>query len=84
MDRHNEIKNAYRSLGKEATFCDGVITCSTLPERALRVIREILSALVRVWLGANSYPNLTRALRTSFERKHYTFTVLSAFGHASP
>lgn len=35
MDRHNEIKNAYRSLGKEATFYDGMITCSTLPGRVV-------------------------------------------------
>lgn len=35
MNRHNEIKNAYRSLGKEATFYDGMITCSTLPGRAV-------------------------------------------------
>ena len=35
MDRHNEIKNAYRSLGKETTFYDGMITCSTLPGRAV-------------------------------------------------
>ncbi len=33
MNRHSEIKNAYRSLGKEATFYDGMITCSTLPGR---------------------------------------------------
>lgn len=31
MSRHNEIQNAYRSLGKDATFYDGMITCSTLP-----------------------------------------------------
>ncbi|MGN0774792.1 MAG: class I SAM-dependent methyltransferase [Candidatus Ventricola sp.] len=31
MNRHDEIQNAYRSLGKEATFYDGMITCSTLP-----------------------------------------------------
>lgn len=35
MSRHNEIKNAYRSLGKEATFYDGMITCSTLPGQAV-------------------------------------------------
>ena len=35
MNRHNEIKNAYRSLGKEATFYDGMITCSTLLGRAV-------------------------------------------------
>ena len=35
MDRHNEIQNAYRSLGKDATFYDGMITCSTLPGRAV-------------------------------------------------
>lgn len=29
MSRHNEIKNAYKYLGKEATFYDGMITCST-------------------------------------------------------
>lgn len=31
MSRHDEIKNAYKSLGGEATFYDGMITCSTLP-----------------------------------------------------
>lgn len=31
----NEIQNAYRSLGKEATFYDGMITCSTLPGRVV-------------------------------------------------
>lgn len=35
MSRHNEIQNAYRSLGKDATFYDGMITCSTLPGRAV-------------------------------------------------
>lgn len=35
MNRHNEIKNAYRSLGKDATFYDGMITCSTLPGKAV-------------------------------------------------
>ena len=30
MNRHHEIQNAYRYLGKEATFYDGMITCSTL------------------------------------------------------
>ena len=35
MNRHDEIKNAYRSLGKEATFYDGMITCSTLPGKAV-------------------------------------------------
>lgn len=35
MSRHNEIQNAYRSLGKDVTFYDGMITCSTLPGRAV-------------------------------------------------
>lgn len=35
MGRHEEIKNAYRSLGGEATFYDGMITCSTLPGKAV-------------------------------------------------
>ena len=35
MSRHDEIKNAYRSLGKEATFYDGMITCSTLLGKAV-------------------------------------------------
>ena len=35
MDRHNEIQNAYRHLGKEATFYDGMITCSTLTGKAV-------------------------------------------------
>lgn len=35
MSRHNEIKNAYKMLGNEATFYDGMITCSTLPGKAV-------------------------------------------------
>lgn len=35
MNRHNEIQNAYRSLGKDAAFYDGMITCSTLPGRVV-------------------------------------------------
>lgn len=35
MNRHDAIQNAYRGLGKEATFYDGMITCSTLPGRAV-------------------------------------------------
>mgnify|MGYP001117770666 CR=1 FL=1 len=34
MSRHDEIKNAYKSLGGEATFYDGMITCSTLSGKA--------------------------------------------------
>ena len=33
MSRHDEIKNAYKSLGGEGTFYDGMITCSTLQVR---------------------------------------------------
>ncbi len=35
MDRHEKIKNAYKSLGGEATFYDGMITCSTPPGKAI-------------------------------------------------
>lgn len=35
MNRHEEIKNAYKGLGDEATFYDGMITCSTLPGKAV-------------------------------------------------
>lgn len=35
MSRHEEIKSAYKSLGGEATFYDGMITCSTLPGKAV-------------------------------------------------
>ncbi len=35
MNRHGEIKNAYRGLGKKTTFYDGMITCSTLPGRVV-------------------------------------------------
>ena len=31
MSRHDEIKNAYKSLGGGATFYDGITTCSTVP-----------------------------------------------------
>ena len=33
--RHEEIKNAYKSLGGDATFYDGMITCSTLLGKAV-------------------------------------------------
>lgn len=35
MDRKQEIQNAYKTLGGEATFYDGMITCSTLPGKAV-------------------------------------------------
>lgn len=35
MSRHDEIKNAYKFLGKETTFYDGMITCSTIPGKAV-------------------------------------------------
>lgn len=35
MSRREEINNAYRYLGKEATFYDGMITCSTLSGKAV-------------------------------------------------
>lgn len=35
MNRHEEIKNAYKYVGTEATFYDGMITCSTLLGKAV-------------------------------------------------
>lgn len=35
MSRHEEIQSAYKSLGGEASFYDGMITCSTLPGKAV-------------------------------------------------
>ena len=35
MNRHEEIKKAYKNLGGDATFYDGMITCSTLPGKAV-------------------------------------------------
>ena len=35
MNRHEAISSAYRLLGQEATFYDGMITCSTLPGKAV-------------------------------------------------
>lgn len=35
MNRHDEIKRAYGKLGGEADFYDGMITCSTLPGKAV-------------------------------------------------
>ncbi len=35
MNRHAEIQVAYHDFGKEATFYDGMITCSTLSGRAV-------------------------------------------------
>ena len=33
MDRKTAIRDAYKILGREATFYDGMITCSTIPGR---------------------------------------------------
>jgi len=35
MNRHDEIKNAHKTLGGEATFFDSMITCSTLPGKTV-------------------------------------------------
>ena len=35
MNRHEAISSAYRLLGQEATFYDGMITCSTLSGKAV-------------------------------------------------
>ena len=35
MDRKTAIQGAYKALGKEATFYDGMITCSTIPGKAV-------------------------------------------------
>ena len=35
MSRKIQIQNAYKYLGKEATFYDGMITCSTIPGSAV-------------------------------------------------
>ena len=35
MSRKAEIQNAYKYLGKEANFYDGMITCSTIPGKAV-------------------------------------------------
>ena len=35
MSRKTEIQNAYKYLGKEATFYDGMITCSTILGKAV-------------------------------------------------
>ena len=32
---NEEIKKAYRTLGREANFYDGMITCSTVPGKAV-------------------------------------------------
>ncbi len=35
MNRHEEIKNAYRSLGNGSNFYDGMITCTTILGKAV-------------------------------------------------
>ncbi len=35
MTRHEQIRNAYRGTGTHASFYDGMITCSTLPGKAI-------------------------------------------------
>lgn len=35
MSRHTDIQKAYKMLGKEATFYDGMITCSTISGKAV-------------------------------------------------
>lgn len=55
MSRHNEIKNAYKYLGKEATFYDGMITCSTFLGSAVCKL---------VW-------NMNKELNTKYLEKAY-------------
>lgn len=53
MNRNNEIKNAYCSLGKEATFYDGMITCSAARYGLFRIplaIVGIVQILLGVWM----------------------------------
>ena len=35
MTRHEQIRNAYRNTGSHASFYDGMITCSTIPGKAI-------------------------------------------------
>lgn len=35
MNRKEQIKNAYHLAGSNASFYDGMITCSTLPGRVI-------------------------------------------------
>ena len=35
MKRKEQIKNAYRTTGDHANFYDGMMTCSTLPGKAI-------------------------------------------------
>ena len=35
MKRKEQIKNAYRTTGDHASFYDGMMTCSTLPGKAI-------------------------------------------------
>lgn len=41
MTRHDEIKGAYKALGKEAGFYDGMMTCSTLLGTSVNFIRAL-------------------------------------------
>ena len=59
MIRHDEIQNAYKYLGKESTFYDGMITCSTIPGSA--VCKKI-----NAWTG--SLKHCTR--QRDFSRRH--------------
>ncbi|MCC8079801.1 MAG: class I SAM-dependent methyltransferase [Oscillospiraceae bacterium] len=69
MDRHDEIKAAYRSLGSGASFYDGMITCTTIVGRVVCKI---------VWdLGRHeSRDYLSRAL--SAIPKEFTGRLLEA------
>ena len=56
MDRKTAIQGAYKALGKEATFYDGMITCSTLVGKAICKV---------VW-------NMSQADNNRFIEKLYT------------
>ena len=43
MNRKAEIQNAYKYLGKESTFYDGMITCSTIPGTAATLYKRLSS-----------------------------------------
>ena len=48
MDRKTAIQGAYKALGKEATFYDGMITCSTLVGKAIcKVVCAIVGLVIQ-------------------------------------
>ena len=51
MSRHDEIKNAYKSLVGKTAFYDGMITCSTLSGKGVCKLVWNMNKKIKAWFS---------------------------------